>query len=64
MQHIAEKREGKCLSTKYINSVTKLEWQCKKGHQWFAAPSKIKFGRWCPICAGKKGGKGGTSMKL
>ena len=53
MQKIAEIRGGKCLSPIYKNSVTKLKWQCKKGHQWFAAPSKIKFGQWCPICAGK-----------
>ncbi len=53
MQKIAKKRGGKCLSATYKNSVTKLEWQCKKGHNWFASPSKIKLGQWCPICAGK-----------
>lgn len=48
MRHIAEKRGGKCLSNAYINNRTKLLWQCSDGHQWFAAPHKIKSGQWCP----------------
>ena len=32
MQEIARKRGGKCLSKKYINAHTKLEWQCANGH--------------------------------
>ena len=52
MQKIAEERGGKCLSNKYINAHTKLEWQCAEGHQWEASPDKIKQGTWCPVCAG------------
>ncbi|MBU0532993.1 hypothetical protein KKB44_05875 [Candidatus Micrarchaeota archaeon] len=52
MSNIAKKKGGKCLSNYYINSDTKLEWECKQGHRWFATPSKIKnANRWCPICS-------------
>src|SRR3989344_968350 len=54
MQEIAESREGKCLSEKYINVDTKLKWQCEKGHVWEAIPSSIKRGSWCPRCAKSK----------
>jgi len=32
MQQVAKKRGGKCLSEKYVNAKTKLEWECRKGH--------------------------------
>lgn len=51
MQEIAIKREGKCLSETYIDSHTKLLWECKYGHQWLAKPCQIKnSNNWCPIC--------------
>ncbi len=53
MQQIATEREGLCLSEKYINSRTSLEWQCNKGHKWLAHPASIKRGSWCPYCAKK-----------
>ena len=54
MQEIARKRKGKCLSDKYINNKTKLEWKCLNGHKWKAIPESIKSGnRWCPVCARK-----------
>ncbi len=52
MRDIAKERGGRCLSNIYINSKTKLLWECKEGHQWEATPSKIKHGQWCPYCAG------------
>ena len=52
---IAEERYGKCLSTKYVNSHTKMEWKCSEGHTWFSTPSHIRnSGSWCPECAGCK----------
>ena len=54
MQKIAKETGGKCLSKKYINSNTKLTWQCKNGHEWKATPGSIKQGSWCPACAKKK----------
>jgi len=53
MQAIAKKRQGRCLSKEYINSKTKLKWECAKGHIWEAEPTHIKSGSWCPYCAGK-----------
>ena len=56
MQTLAKRRGGQCLSPTYINSHTKLTWQCKNGHQWEVAPTTIKQGRWCPACAGLRRG--------
>ena len=53
-QKIARKRNGKCLSKKYINNRKKLEWECIEGHRWFAIPNSIQQGSWCPICGRKK----------
>jgi len=54
MQEIAMKREGKCLSKKYINARSPLKWQCGKcGHIWRAIPDSIKRGSWCAICSRK-----------
>ena len=54
---MAEDRSGQCLSTDYINSKTKIGWQCKFGHIWFASPFSIKnMNTWCPECSGKKKG--------
>ena len=52
MQELAEKSKGKCISTEYKTTHTKLTWECKKGHQWEATPSLIKQGSWCPVCSG------------
>jgi hypothetical protein len=51
MQQLAASRGGKCLSATYVNSLTKLSWQCAEGHQWEARPTNIKQGAWCPTCA-------------
>ena len=48
----AQAKGGRCLSTEYINSQTKYEWECKEGHKWVAMASNIQFGSWCPYCAG------------
>ena len=51
MQEIAIKRGGKCLSKTYVDSHTKLLWECKYGHQWMAKPCQIKnSNNWCPVC--------------
>ncbi len=51
MQNLAESRNGKCLSDKYVSFVRKLTWECEKGHVWDALPNSIKQGHWCPECA-------------
>jgi hypothetical protein len=54
MQNFAKSKGGKCLSSSYINSKTKLRWQCQYDHVWEADWGHIKNrGSWCPSCAGK-----------
>ena len=55
MQRIAKKNRGKCLSKGYKNNSTKLHWECKKKHDWWATPNNIKRKKWCPICRRKEG---------
>ncbi len=51
MRDLAIARGGKCLSTEYSGSKSKLQWQCAHGHRWPALPSSIIQGSWCPTCA-------------
>lgn len=53
MQNLAKKKNGECLSNKYINGGIKLLWRCDKGHEWMSIPESIHSGSWCPICANK-----------
>ena len=44
-------KQGKCLEATYINSYTKMLWECEKGHQWMACWNHIKSrGDWCRFC--------------
>ncbi|PKM79133.1 MAG: hypothetical protein CVU88_07360, partial [Firmicutes bacterium HGW-Firmicutes-13] len=51
---IAKSRGGKCLEHEYKNDSTKMNWECRIGHQWNATANNIRHGRWCPICASGK----------
>jgi hypothetical protein len=51
MKDLARSRGGLCLSEEYINSKSKLLWQCDKGHCWHAVPVAVRGGSWCPVCA-------------
>jgi hypothetical protein len=52
---IAASRGGKCLTEKYTNTDTKMEWECVKGHRWFAKLNHVKdSGSWCPNCSRRK----------
>ncbi len=53
VQDAAIKRGGSCLSTKYVNDRTKLEFECIQGHRWWATPGNIKSGKWCRKCSYK-----------
>lgn len=50
--NVASQKKGACLSREYVNSSTKLTWQCHEGHIWDAKVSDVKSGYWCPYCAG------------
>ena len=53
----AAAKGGRCLATEIGNANTPVRWQCAVGHEWMAAPAKIrgkgKAGTWCPRCSGK-----------
>jgi hypothetical protein len=55
---IARERNGECLSTVYVNNMTKLDFRCAEGHIFASKPVDVKVnGSWCPICAAKKRGE-------
>jgi hypothetical protein len=52
LQQFASSKQGKLISTKYINSRQKLLWKCEKGHQWRTKWDSIKNSKsWCPACS-------------
>jgi len=51
MRETAIERGGRCLSETYVNTSTKLEWECHRGHRWWALPASIRRGHWCRECA-------------
>lgn len=55
LQEIAKSRGGKCLATQYKRGKDRLEWECAKGHTWFATAESVKGtksrkGTWCRTC--------------
>ncbi|CAG8727284.1 5317_t:CDS:2 [Racocetra fulgida] len=51
-RQIAISRNGKCLSTKYINSYSHLLWRCSKGLEFLASLHHVKISNsWCSKCA-------------
>jgi hypothetical protein len=56
MYELAKTRGGKCLSEIYVNSHTKIKWQCKFEHTFFTRPSDVRNSyQWCPTCKQSKG---------
>ncbi|CAG8801572.1 6559_t:CDS:2, partial [Racocetra persica] len=54
-RQIAISRNGKCLSTEYINSYSYLFWYCSKGYEFLASLHHIKISNsWCSKCAKKR----------
>jgi hypothetical protein len=54
MHERAKENNGVLLSTEFIDSYTKLLWECSNKHQWKAHWSDIKKGTWCPVCSAFK----------
>jgi len=52
VREIAKSKGGKCLSDKYENNHTHLEFRCANGHIWLAKSNNIKTGWWCAQCSG------------
>ena len=51
---LAAVRGGKCLAERYVNSQSKIEWMCERGHRWLASFNSVKQGSWCPQCKAEK----------
>lgn len=52
-RELAARRGGQCLSDRYVNQKTALEFECELGHRWSALPNNVYHkGSWCPECAG------------
>lgn len=50
ISNLAKERGGITLSDKYIDSHTKMDFECSHKHTWSATPRNIKGGSWCPQC--------------
>lgn len=50
MRDLATQRGGRCVSERYVNNASKLEWGCARGNRWPATPSTIRAGHWCAQC--------------
>lgn len=50
-QELARERGGRCLSDRYVNGRTRLEFECHRGHRWATLPNVVRRGSWCPECA-------------
>jgi hypothetical protein len=54
-REIARSKNGKCLSTEYVNNKSDLLWECHKGHQWYSTLVCVRnCHSWCPECEGVK----------
>ena len=53
LHEIATSKNGRCLSTEYTTSKEKYQWECSKGHIWWASADNVRRASWCPTCAGK-----------
>lgn len=55
MREMARTLGGKCLSDQYVNSNTKLKWECSEGHIFEKRPTEIRhMKQWCKICRRSK----------
>jgi hypothetical protein len=52
LQEFAKTKNGKCLSNEYFHKDHKYEWECEKGHRWFASFGSVKNSdTWCKTCS-------------
>ncbi len=53
MHDLARRNKGKCISSRYVNSKSKLKWECQYGHSFEMKPNQVQQGQWCVVCAHK-----------
>lgn len=51
------KSKGGQILGNYINCRTKILFQCVNAHKWYAKPTAIQQGNWCPECYGNSNTK-------
>jgi len=51
LQNIAASRGGNIIDTTYKGVINNHQWQCKYKHSWYATPTNIMSGSWCPYCS-------------
>ena len=51
LHEIVRRHGGVLLTPMYLNSQTKLRFQCAHGHRWEAIPASILKGTWCRTCS-------------
>jgi very-short-patch-repair endonuclease len=47
---LANKNNGKCLSTEFIKTNHYYDWQCSEGHKFKSKANCVQQGNWCPTC--------------
>ena len=57
VQKLAEANGGNCLSTKYINAYSKLDFICSENHTFLMKYNCLQQNQWCPKCANKRRSK-------
>ena len=50
MHKLAKKQHGLCLSQRYENVNSLLEWECSEGHRFTMRASSVIAGHWCHQC--------------
>jgi hypothetical protein len=51
LQELANEYKGKYIDeVPYVNTHTKVKWECKRGHRFLAETTQVKQKRWCKIC--------------
>ena len=52
LREFARKKGGKLISTVYLGNRMKMEWECAKGHRFYAIWANVGWlDRWCPECS-------------
>jgi hypothetical protein len=63
MRALAQRQGGECLSARYVNNSTKLQWRCGQGHEWLTRAAVILKGHWCPECSWMADSPKGTTRR-
>jgi len=53
LQAFAAEHGGRCLSKKFVDGNTPMDWECAAGHRFTAIWRVLKIGEWCTECKGR-----------